>query len=208
MEGATYWKVFPIVAWSEKTQNDESSRFLFIGRKVSCCFRWCSLILLGELMNLMVMSNVSLHGPFCYLSSWKWVIWHNRIHFCWSRSHWYRRNIRKSSEFAIFHPRHGVITGLSFLWSEHATIRQLRTRIASTKWVLCGHELLGNHPLSRQQGNNQALETDVQASTLQASVVNGHTGRPKVCRPSTIHRHWRKDFTHCTSPGHFWQVSN
>ena len=91
---------------------------------------------------------------------------------------------------------------LSFLWSEHATIRQLRTRIASTKWVFCGHELLANHLLSRQQGNNQALETDVQASTLQASVVNGHTGRPKVCRPSTIHRHWRKDFRREVSPGH------
>lgn len=110
----------------------------------------------------------------------------------------------------LLHPGHGIITGstLSFVWSEHATIWQLRTRIASSKWVLCGHELLANHPLSRQQGNNQALETDVQASTLQASVVNGHTGRPKVCRPSTIHRHWRKNFTHCTSPGHFWQVSN
>ena len=104
----------------------------------------------------------------------------------------------------LLHPGHGIITGstLSFVWSEHATIRQLRTRIASSKWVLCGHELLANHPLSRQQGNNQALETDVQASTLQASVVNGHTGRPKVCRPSTIHRHWRKDFRREVSPGH------
>lgn len=73
MEGDTYWKVFPKVAWSEKTQNDESSRFLFIGRNVSCCFRCAPWQPFRELMNLMVMLNVSLHDPFCYLSSWKWV---------------------------------------------------------------------------------------------------------------------------------------
>ena len=112
--------------------------------------------------------------------------------------------------FQVFVKRKGAITDFLFHPAQlsvertrwPAPVPTLQTRIASSKWVLCGHELLANHPLSRQQGNNQALETDVQASTLQASVVNGHTGRPKVCRPSTIHRHWRKDFRREVSPCH------